>query len=266
MKWMNNEDEDEDDHQETGMTSLDPEHPFYDDLSDGEEGAVIFTDDFDEQDLQMFEMFSTDEEDENVVTRNVVLEPQEPINTEEQWIKEMIDDQELVIKKYFNGVIPEGTRKLDIDGVSYYAFPPKALFSGSYKTTDTLKHYFSKGERPPAEAAALPLTIKGKNEVVSILTSEGVRGDIILPVVGEEDDVKIKNHIPPKAIVEWHKLRKKEIVDESGSPIKDGLVVMDNELVGTVNSASITANCYAISTEETDIGNTGNRPTRISIK
>ena len=271
MNWLNDVEED-DIHEEEKADQLEAtRHPFYESIENGPitEDSHIDELNYDipedahdyvvNDNSQLMEMFSTDT-DEDVAIQEKLIEVEPELTEEEKWIKYMNDDQEKVIQKWFNGVVPEGVDRIEVDGASYYAFTPEALYSGSYKAAETLKHYFAKGERPPASAASLPLTLKGINRVVSILTSDGVRGDIILPDIEGTENMDINDHIPPKAIVEWRKLREKEIFDENGNAITDGLVVMENELVGTTNNASIIANCFAISTEEIDIANSTNRP------
>ena len=271
MNWLNDVEEDDIHEEEKLEQQKTISTPFYDSF---QEGSI--SDDFHEDagDLDMvkyesdyivndnphfMEMFSTDT-DEDVAIQEKQIEVTPESTEEEKWIKYMNDDQEKVIQKWFNGVVPEGIDRIEVDGANYYAFTPEALYSGSYTAAETLKYYFAKGERPPASAASLPLTLKGINRVVSILTSDGVRGDIILPDIQGTENMDIDDHIPPKAIVEWRKLREKEIFDENGKAITDGIVVMENELVGTTNNASIVANCFAISTEEIDIANSTNRP------
>ena len=226
-------------------------------LEDAVDEGVVHYDD--ELANGIFSVFNTHEPDPYYQETDPTHHADQLMIDEEMAIKAAIErDKKAILDRWFGGVKPAGLIEKEYDGISYYAFTPEALYSGSYKATDTIDYYFNIGLVPPASAASLPLTIKGKTEVFSILFIDGQRHDMIIPV---GDNMDIDEHIPPAAIIAWNKLKEKVIYDENGKALNDNNVfIVDDEFVGTANSVSITANAYALVTDEIELGNPTQRP------
>ena len=226
-------------------------------LEDAVDEGVVHYDD--ELANGLFSIFNNKEPDPYYQETNMNYYSDQTMADEEMAIKAAIErDKKAILDRWFGGVKPKGLIEKEYDGISYYAFTPEALYSGSYKASDTIDYYFNNGLVPPASAASLPMTIKGVTEVVSILFLDGQRHDMIIPV---GDTMDINEHVPPAAIIAWNKLKEEIIYDENAKALNDNNVfIVEDEFVGTTNSVSITANAYALVTDEISLGNPTQRP------
>ncbi len=250
---QNNNDEDMD----VSVDCTGEEDPWW--LEDAVDEGMVHYDD--ELLNGIFKVFNNKEPDPYYQETNKNHYSEQTMLEEEQSIKMAIErDKQAILDRWFGGVKPKGTIEKEYGDISYYAFTPEVLFSGSYKTSDTLDYYFNQGLEPPASAACLPMSIKGRTQVISILFLDGQRLDMIIPV---GDEMDINDHIPPAAIVAWDKLKEKVIYDENGKALNENnvFIVEDEfEFVGTPNSVSITANAYALVIDEIKLGNPTERP------
>ena len=232
------------------------------DEPDGTE-AVIFDEDYEEEHKDIFQMLQEDFNQYEAEKGEPELSEKEK-RSKEIAIKNQMEDQQLMLDKFFDGKVPEGVGTIEIEGLPHYLFTPEALFSGKYNLSHTINYYLEQGRVPPADLLALPLTVKGKTMVHSILNSDGVRIDIVTPDKREEG-MKIEDHIPAKAMVRWKKLQERFHYMNDGTILDDSVVVMSNELTGTTNSASIVANCYAIASESIDLVNSEHKPIEYTV-
>lgn len=160
--------------------------------------------------------------------------PAEPVAQEPKVVADpMAKGQQEVLNKFFDGILPEGTKTLysNVEDGEVYAFPIKAITAMPMAAVPPVVSTNAKGD-----VTSIKPHVNAYSSSEESFFIAHPNGDFDQLIVKKENKMNEVDHIPPGAKIVWAAVGTEPMAD------REGAYVLDTPVVGTASNASKLAN------------------------